>query len=394
LSPTGSASPQRGMAAHARRVYALCMPTERARNRCRERLSRLVDSSLGSEELRHEAAAELDRAIGFDLWCWALADPRSLLACSGVASQVPPEQVARVLPRLLALEQQEPDSARHVIARSRRPVCTLAAATGGEIERSRRWAECIRPTGLHDLAVLSCSETNGCWGWLEAYRAGDARRFEPEETSLLESVASLLGGALRSRAGGAGPLVQHRPAGVLILDSDLRPTSWTGAGRRLIERLPGRIPGSLNLLPSVIYAVAGRAMAPAGTPGEQMGTAARVRTLDGSWFVIDGEALEGAETGHVAITIRAATPDEALELLGRLHTLTPREREVAELLLRGLFTTSIAQRLIISEHTAKDHTKSILAKTGARSRRELVARIQGADPHTDRPPDSATAAVA
>ncbi len=203
------------------------MLSHRARNRCAERLSRLVDSRLGSEELRQEAAAEFHRAIGFDLWCWALADPTSLIACSGVASQVPPEQVARVLPRLLALEQQEPDSARHVIARSRRPVCTLAAATGGDLARSRRWAECINPAGLEDLAVVACRDTNGCWGWLEAYRATDTRRFEPEEIRLLENVAPMLGAGLHARAGGDGPLVQHQTAGVLILDADLRPTSWT-----------------------------------------------------------------------------------------------------------------------------------------------------------------------
>ena len=361
------------------------MFTQRARDRCGERLSRLVDSGVGSEELRQEAAAELQRVIGFDLWCWALADPRSLVACSGVASQTPPPQVERVLPRLLALEQQEPHSARHVITRSRQPVCTLAAATGGNLERSRRWAECIHPAGLEDLAVVACRDANGCWGWLEAYRAHDARRFETDETALLESVAPLLGTALRERASGDGPLIKAQPSGVLILDPDLRPTSWTAAARTLIESLPGRIPGALNLLPSVVYAVAGRALAPAGTAGAQLGTTARVRTRDGGWVVICGEALEGAEAGHIAITIRATTPEEALELLSRLHALTSREREVAELVARGLSTADIARRLVISEHTVKDHMKSILAKTGARNRRQLMAQIQGTDPQADRP---------
>ncbi len=339
--------------------------TDRARSRCGERLSRLADSRLGSEELRQEAAAELGRAIGFDLWCWALADPTSLLACSGVASQVPPEQ-------------QEPDFARHVIARSRRPVCTLAAATGGNLERSRRWAECLDPAGLGDLAVVACRSTTGCWGWLEAYRAQGARPFGRDELSLLASVSAPLGEALRRRAGGAGPLVRRKPAGVLILDADLRPASWTAAGRAWIERLPGPIPGSLNLLPSVIYAVAGRALAPAGTPGAEMGAAGRVRTRDGDWAVIEGEELEGEKLGHVAITIRPATPEEALELLGRLHALTAREHEVAELILSGLPTAAIADRLVISEHTVKDHLKAIFAKTGARTRGELAARIHGA----------------
>jgi hypothetical protein len=60
------------------------MASNRAGLRCRERIERLGDSSIGSEEFRHEAAAELTRAIGFDFWCWALADPGSLIASSGV----------------------------------------------------------------------------------------------------------------------------------------------------------------------------------------------------------------------------------------------------------------------------------------------------------------------
>jgi len=97
------------------------MSSEHASSRCRERISRLADSSLDSAGLRHEAARELQRAIGFDLWCWGLADPTSLIPYGGVASLSPTEVVVRVLPRLLALEQQDQTLARHEVARSRRP---------------------------------------------------------------------------------------------------------------------------------------------------------------------------------------------------------------------------------------------------------------------------------
>jgi len=63
--------------------------------------------------------------------------------------------------------------------------------------------------------------------------------------------------------------------------------------------------------------------------------------------------------------VGAVLPDEAL---------TAREREVLELLSRGLPNKLIARRLQISEHTVKFHVSSIYAKLGATSRTDAVSR--------------------
>jgi DNA-binding NarL/FixJ family response regulator len=63
--------------------------------------------------------------------------------------------------------------------------------------------------------------------------------------------------------------------------------------------------------------------------------------------------------------IDTASPDEAL---------TTREREVLELLSRGLPNKLIARRLQISEHTVKFHVSSIYTKLGAASRTDAVSR--------------------
>jgi len=55
-------------------------------------------------------------------------------------------------------------------------------------------------------------------------------------------------------------------------------------------------------------------------------------------------------------------------------TLTNRERQVAELVLRGLTNRAIAQALEISEHTVETHVTSILNRLGLRSRWQLVER--------------------
>nr|WP_236673772.1 response regulator transcription factor [Comamonas sp. JC664] len=54
--------------------------------------------------------------------------------------------------------------------------------------------------------------------------------------------------------------------------------------------------------------------------------------------------------------------------------LTPREREVLGLLAEGLSNKAIADRLAISEHTAKFHVNAVLAKLGVQRRTEAVVR--------------------
>jgi two-component system, NarL family, response regulator YdfI len=57
-----------------------------------------------------------------------------------------------------------------------------------------------------------------------------------------------------------------------------------------------------------------------------------------------------------------------------VEALTPREVEVLRLMGDGLVNKEIADRLNISEHTAKFHVASILGKLQASSRTDAVAQ--------------------
>ena len=61
------------------------------------------------------------------------------------------------------------------------------------------------------------------------------------------------------------------------------------------------------------------------------------------------------------------------ELEASPEPLTPREGEVLDLLAQGLTNRQIAERLGISEHTAKFHVAAVSAKLGAASRTEAVS---------------------
>jgi two-component system, NarL family, nitrate/nitrite response regulator NarL len=87
------------------------------------------------------------------------------------------------------------------------------------------------------------------------------------------------------------------------------------------------------------------------------------RALDA---VVEGLIVLDEELARDALRppVRPLSPEDEL---------TPREREVLDLLALGLSNREIAERLGISFHTVKFHVNSILGKLGAVSRTEVVA---------------------
>lgn len=64
-----------------------------------------------------------------------------------------------------------------------------------------------------------------------------------------------------------------------------------------------------------------------------------------------------------------------LEQVSRMASLSPREREVLQLIASGKNNREIAQALYISENTVKNHITSIFNKTGVSDRIQLMAKV-------------------
>ena len=345
------------------------MATYRERARCLERLDRFSESDSDSDALRFETIADLQRVIGFDRWCWPLSDPETLLPNSGLALH----DYGPGVPRSLELEYSGGDfAAKDVIARRKHGAASLALETGGDLARSARWDEVMRPVGIGDVAIAACRDGLGCWGWIEAYRDQADRPFDEGDVELLGKVASSLGSALRRRAMGPRESVtlQPDPPGIVVLDRDLRVVSWTDGARNWIDALPSaKLFASWGMLPSVVYPAAALARAKAGLAG------ALVHAIDGRWVMIEAAALEGDRGGEIAVSLRSALPTETFKLLCRVYALSDREREVVALLVAGLDTRAVAKRLFITPYTVQDHLKSVFDKVGIHSRRELLATL-------------------
>lgn len=90
-------------------------------------------------------------------------------------------------------------------------------------------------------------------------------------------------------------------------------------------------------------------------------------------IVAAGEALLApAVTRAVIEEFARREPPAAPTQPAALAELTPREREVLELLARGRSNAEICKRLVISEATAKTHVARILQKLDLRDRVQAV----------------------
>lgn len=87
-------------------------------------------------------------------------------------------------------------------------------------------------------------------------------------------------------------------------------------------------------------------------------------------------ALLTSELGLDRDPPRETTPGSA-PAPDQLTGLTPRQRDIAELMAKGYGNAAIARDLLIVEGTVKTHVKAVMRKLGAVNRAEAIATILG-----------------
>jgi NarL family two-component system response regulator LiaR len=159
---------------------------------------------------------------------------------------------------------------------------------------------------------------------------------------------------------------QLRPD-VVLMDLVMPKVDGVEAMRRLRERVPAARVIVLTsflederLLPAVRAGAAGYLLKNA-QPQE---LARAIRTAH------EGEALiDPAVAARLVDALAAGKPDD------RFDDLTPREREVLELIGRGFSNKRIAQELGAAEKTVKNHVSHVLAKLGVADRTQAALYV-------------------
>ena len=165
----------------------------------------------------------------------------------------------------------------------------------------------------------------------------------------------------------AGPLIRELDPDVVLLDVHLP----DGGGEAVIATVAPERPAVKFLALSVSDAAEDViAVIRAGARGYVTKTISRDELFDAVRRVSDGDAVFSPRlAGFVLDAFRTGEPLGADE---ELETLTPREREVLQLIARGYLYKEIAARLLLSVKTVEAHVSSVLRKLQLSTRHELT----------------------
>jgi DNA-binding CsgD family transcriptional regulator len=165
---------------------------------------------------------------------------------------------------------------------------------------------------------------------------------------------------------------------VLLLSADLAVQAQTSHAEQYLRLL---VPpaGGRGPVPAGAYNVAAQLLARESGVDDHP-PRARVHIAGTTWLTLQAARIgpEGSMDGpEIAVTIEVASPADRADIFARAHGLTDRETDIVNHLLTGADTRELAHALHLSEHTVQDHFKAIFAKTGSRSRRQLVGQVVG-----------------
>lgn len=328
----------------------------------RERLVRVAESTTNPLALFGEVVEVLRKAMPLDGWCGHTLDPATAMPTGGDSREGFAQEL---LARLLEIEYRVGDvNPFNGLLQLDAPVGTIRDATGGLPENSPRYREVVTPSGFeHEMRVVFRHQGRP-WGAIVLLRADDSPAFTHRDGDLMAAVSTPMATAIKRgllqdyvQAGGSP---DH--AGLLLLDQDLRVDTVTPEASRWLEQLSD---GDREV-PLSVVALASSAVS-GGTP-----VRSRARVTSGAWVTMTAWALDESRT---AVSLESSAPHDLTALALEAYSLSERERQVVELVLLGLSTAKIGQRLFLSPYTVQDHLKSVFDKTGLRSRRELAADL-------------------
>ena len=336
----------------------------------RSEIGRLAHAGLDLPEFARDATRVLRRAVPFDGVAVVALDPATALPVDKWKDN---SVTGRTGWRLAEIEFHEPDVNKfRQLAASGRPAASMSAATGGKLDRSRRYRELLRPLGYGDELRAVCVGDSGTWGQIMIHRERGAPDFTARDVDLLASLSGGFAEGLqrvslqRDLSADAG----EREPGLLLLDEEDGIEMANPAAGAWLDELRGR----WRRLPLAVTAVAERARAIAAGQSDVAATA-RVRAASGRWILVRGSMLGNETQTRTAITLEPLRGPELAELVAEAYGLTARERRVTALVAQGLPTTAIAARLHLSAYTVQDHLKAIFEKLDVSSRGQVVARL-------------------
>jgi DNA-binding CsgD family transcriptional regulator len=335
---------------------------------------RRCHAGLDTTTLLREVSVRLRRLVPFDAGYFGTTDPATRLFTGGILIEQDEADIARFFRN----EYLDEDVMKfRGLADRADHVDWLDRATGGARASSSRYREIITSIGMDDELRAAFVGHGACWGAMCVTRERNSPAFTKRDAAIVARLVPHVADGLRTATlFAAATAVEPEPdgPGVVVVNDDLTVMAMTPPAQRWLAELdPGCGPG--DRLPFAVCSAVTALHRLEHT--DEHGTVqprARVRTRSGRWLVVHSAFL-GDDKEQTAVVLEPANRDDTVPLLLQAFGLTPKEREVIRLVLLGRSTKEISAGLSISDHTVQDHLKSIFEKTGAGSRRELVAQV-------------------
>lgn len=333
--------------------------------RAEAEIVRLTEQALDRETFCRAAGERLASVMHFDGSCWQTNDPATLLITGHLTERLPDKF------ELVARNEYEDDDVNHFaeLAVGRRQARTLRGATRNRPDSSPRYRGLLKPNGIDAELRTALVAGRSCWGGLILVRQAGRPDFSGEESEFLHRLSRPLAAGMR-RAILVSAAQRHRgqeAPGLVVVDHQGEIHMQSDTAGPWLEDLGAARDG----LPPAVLAVA--AAAREASPNHA-GVRSRVMTLSGDWAVLHGSRMANVPRRTTVIIEPAAPMDVAPLLLGA-YGLTAREREVAELVMRGRSTADVCEALFITPYTMQDHLKSIFEKVGVRNRAGLMGHV-------------------
>jgi DNA-binding CsgD family transcriptional regulator len=335
------------------------------------RFAAALCSSSDLSELEHKVLTGLGRLIYAPMYTLYVLDP-----LTGRPGRATPVNVSETM---LARYERLPQG------RESDPVLARALESGGAaynmaLMSTEEWLESPIYTSvvsLHDMrhviqVPIRCGET--VVGTLNLGTSEPDRGYTAGEVRRADALGRLVGVAvegIRAREDLERELERARAAleltgsAVVVSDPEALELRLNDAAGRLLAQLRGGEEGVYRLIAS-----------PADSPAG-FSRSVDVELLGGGRGRLRGYSSRLPREDGALVTVLELDPEQPGQFARPLVALTPREREVAALVVDGLPDREIAQRLYLSRYTVSQYVKRIYRKLDVDSRVALTRLLLG-----------------
>lgn len=219
--------------------------------------------------------------------------------------------------------------------------------------------------------ILANFASRGRWvASMQMYRRDPGHQFSRSDVAFIRAMGGRIGDALAAaiahEQAALQPDANDRASGVVVLAPDGGQAFATPAGEEWLGMLREVEARPAEHLPAPVAAA---------VAGLRAGAAARQQVAAPTPLgLVSIEATPGGPDGSVAVVLTLQRPAGPPEI-PPAWPLTPQEREVVRLLLRGDSNRAISASLFVSENTVQTHLRNIYGKLEVSGRTQLLARL-------------------